>query len=74
MPFDRALQFTFTFTLFLNYRGAFSEKGKANFSKKILPMFGRFCDTTTWKAAIKIHKPTNKLKPLYIYHIEKDLV
>lgn len=32
MPFDRALQFPFTFTLFLNYRGAFSEKVKADFS------------------------------------------
>lgn len=41
MPFDRALQFTFTFTLFLNCRGAFSEKVKANFS--VLLHYAMFC-------------------------------
>lgn len=68
MPFDRALQFTFTFTLFLNCRGVFSEKVKANFS--VLLHYAMICrilrvkkygffktknisHVPTWKAAIK---------------------
>lgn len=77
MPFDWALQFTFTFTLFLNCRGVFSEKVKANFS--VLSHYAMICrilrvkkyrflknkniaHVPKCKAAIKIQKLTNKLQ------------
>lgn len=37
-------------------------------------MFGHFCDITSWKAAIKVQKPTNELQTNVDKQVQNSII